>query len=214
MYEKTGIQMYEKNMQVEMFLGRSHDCGYCIGSFFVEQWVGIELPILWLLNDHTRHCTTANPNTNVKMYEKKPAYKCMTKTHTNVWQKPAYKCMTKTRIQMYEKKTHKNVWKKTGIQMYEKNMHTNTHTNVWKKQAYTRMKKTGIQMYEKKQALFTPWKQHVKIQGYQQEGTPFKRSLRACIRETGLLLLGSWRHFTSHPKRFFSFKKFCVAPFS
>ena len=29
--------------------------------------------------------------TRIKMYEKKQAYKCMTKTHTNVWQKHAYK---------------------------------------------------------------------------------------------------------------------------
>ena len=62
---------------------------------FVEQWVGIEPPTLWLLDDQTHHCATANPNTNVKMYEKN--------RHKNVWKKQAYKCMTKT---------HTNLWKK------------------------------------------------------------------------------------------------------
>ena len=54
--------------------------------------------------------------------------------------KQAYKCMKKTRIQMYEK-----------------NMHTNTHANVLQKQAYKHAYKcmtktriqTRIQMYEK-----------------------------------------------------------------
>jgi len=140
---------------------------------FVEQWVGIEPPTLWLLDDHTYQCATANPNTNVKMYEKnthtniwkRHACKYMTKTHTkshtNVWQKHAYrhayKCMTKTRIQMYEKNRHTNIWQKhaykiaykcmtkTRIQMYDKNR----HTNVWQKPAYKCMKKTCIQMYDK-----------------------------------------------------------------
>ena len=75
-----------------------------------------------------------------------------TNTHTNVWKKHAYKCMTKTGIQMYDKNMHTNAYKcmtKTGIQMYDKNRHTKTHTNVWKKQAYKYMTKTRIQMYEK-----------------------------------------------------------------
>ena len=47
------------------------------------------------------------------MYEKKQAYKCMTKTRIQMYEKEhAYKCMTKTRIQ-------------TRIQMYEENTHTN-----------------------------------------------------------------------------------------
>jgi len=105
-----------------------------------EWWVGIELPTLWLLDDHTHHCATADPNTNIKIYGKNTH----TNTHTNVWKK--------TCIQMYERNrhTHTIIWqkhaykcmKKTGIQMYDKNTHTNTHTNVWKKQAYKCMKKT------------------------------------------------------------------------
>ena len=42
---------------------------------------------------------------------------------------------------------------KTGIQMYDKNTHTNTHTNVGKKPAYKCRKKTRIQMYEKKTCI-------------------------------------------------------------
>ena len=107
---------------------------------FVEQWVGIELPTLWLLDNQTHHFATANPNTNVKMYEKN--------THTNIWKRHAhknaykitYKCMTKTRIQMYEKKTLYKCMTKT---------HTKSHTNVWQKPAYKCMKKTCLQMYEK-----------------------------------------------------------------
>ena len=108
---------------------------------FIEKWVGIEPPTLWLLDDHTHHCATANPNTNVKMYDKNTHTKSHTnvwkktrihmydknthtKSHTNVWQKriqnrinmyeekQAYKCITKKRIQLYDKNTHKNVWKK------------------------------------------------------------------------------------------------------
>ena len=96
----------------------------CQSNPFVEQWVGIEPPTLWLLDDHTHHCATANPNTNVKIYEKD--------THTNVWEKNAYKCMRKTRIQMYEKKQHTNVWQKHAYKHVYKFM-KKTPKNVWKK---------------------------------------------------------------------------------
>ena len=71
---------------------------------FFERWVGIELTTLWSLDYHTHHCATADPNTNIKIYERN--------THANIWKKHAYKCMKKTRIQMYDKNTHTNVWKK------------------------------------------------------------------------------------------------------
>ena len=61
---------------------------------FFEWWVGFELPTLWLLDDHTNHCATADQNTNIKIHEKN--------THTNVLNK---------RIQIYEKSPHTNVWK-------------------------------------------------------------------------------------------------------
>ena len=55
-----------------------------------------------------------------------------------------YKCMKKTCIQMYEKNTHTNVWKKPHTNVWKKQTHTNvdkithtkTHTNVWQNHAY------------------------------------------------------------------------------
>ena len=104
---KTRIKMYEKNMRVEMFLGRSQDCGHCIGSLFSwgrrkkrKKTLGMR-KAFWkfgqificihtnVWQDHAYKCMTKNTHTN---------------THTKVWQKPAYKCMKKNR--------HTNVWKK------------------------------------------------------------------------------------------------------
>ena len=51
----------------------------------LQQWVGIELPTLWLLDNHTHHWATAAQNTNIQMYDKNTH----TKSHT--WQR-----MTKT----------------------------------------------------------------------------------------------------------------------
>ena len=67
------------------------------------------------------------------MYEKKHAYKhtykCMKRTHTNVWKKHV-QMYEKTRIQMYEKKQayDKNAYKIAYKCM--KKTHTNTHTYV------------------------------------------------------------------------------------
>ena len=124
---------------------------------FFELWVGIELPTLWLLDDHTHHCATANPNTNIKIYEKNPHTNVWkkrvqnviqmydknthTKSHTNVWRKHAYKFMKKTHKHAYKcmkKNTHTNVWQKrvqNHIQMYDKKTRTQSHTNVWEKHA-------------------------------------------------------------------------------
>jgi len=64
------------------------------------------------------------------MYERKQAYKCMTKTRIQMYDKKT--------IQMYERKQaykcmQKHAFKcmiKTCIQMYEKNTLTKKHTNV------------------------------------------------------------------------------------
>ena len=87
--KKTCIQMYEKNMRVEVFLGRSHDCGHCIGS--LSSW-------------GRRKKRMKTLGMRKKFWKFGQIFICI---HTNVWQKHeykiAYKCMTKTRIQMYEK---------------------------------------------------------------------------------------------------------------
>ena len=112
-----------------MFLGRSHDCGHCIGSLFS---LGRRKKRMKTLGMRKAFCKFGQ------------IFICI---HTNVWQNPAYKqaykCMKKTHTN-----THKNVWIKTGIQMYEKNTHTNTHTNIWQKPLYKCMRKiysyTGV----------------------------------------------------------------------
>jgi len=156
--KKTRIQMYEKNMRVEMFLGRSHDCGHCIGSL----------------------CSWGRRKKRMKTLGMRKAFwkfgQIFICIHTCMYdKKPAYKRMKKTRIQIYEWKTHTNVWRKdaykhafkwmtkTRIQMNAKNTHTKSHTNVWEKHAYKIaykcMRKTRIQMYEKKQHT-NVWQKH------------------------------------------------------
>ena len=54
--KKTRIQMYDKEVY-----GHASSCQPTYP--FIERWVGIELPILWLLDDHTHHWATADPNT-------------------------------------------------------------------------------------------------------------------------------------------------------
>jgi len=108
------IQMYDKNMHINVWKKQAYKCMKKTRIQMYEK------------NRHT------NTHTNVwkkriQMYEKKGIQKyeknMHTNTHTNVWKKQAYKCMIKTCIKCI---------KKTGIQMYDKNM----LTNVWKKHAY------------------------------------------------------------------------------
>ena len=67
-----------------------------------------------MYDKNTYKCMTkTHIQTRIQMYEKKHAYKCMTKTRIQMNEKKhAYKCMTKTRLQ-------------NRIQMYDKNPHTN-----------------------------------------------------------------------------------------
>ena len=133
--KKTRIQMYDE-VNCHASICQPNNPSY-------ERWVGIELPTLWLLDDHTHHCATAD--SDIKM-------------HTNVWQNHAYihayKYMKKTRIQMNEKKHAYKCMTKTRlqnrIQMYDKNPHTNVWQKHTYKHAYKCMKKTCMQMYEKK----------------------------------------------------------------
>ena len=131
--KKTGIQMYEKNILImDSQLQRPGSKG-CLaqGHLSHDKKVNCNTssclpanPFCWAVSGDW----TANPlvvrRPHSPLCHGQPKYKCK-----NVWQKHAYKiaykCMTKTRIQMYEK-----------------NMHTNTHTNGWKKPAYKCMKKT------------------------------------------------------------------------
>ena len=91
--------MSEKNMRVEMFLGRSHECGHCSGSLF--SW-------------GRRKKRMKTLGMRKAFWKFGQIFICI---HINVWQKHAYKHVYK-----FMKKTHKNVWIKTGIQMYEKNI--------------------------------------------------------------------------------------------
>ena len=138
-----------------------------------QPWQGSELPCLQL-SAHHYFCWavsgdwTANPLVirwpHSPLRHGEPKYKCK-----NEWKKQACKCMKKTGIQIYDKNRHTNAWKKTGIQMYEENM----YKNVWKKeayecmkkQAYKCMKKTGIQMYEKNTHT-NVWEKHAYKHAY------------------------------------------------
>jgi len=97
-------------------------------NLFFERWVGIKLPTLWLLDNHTRPpqrktyklMIKTQIQTNIQMY-----YKNMhTNTHT--------KCMTKTCLQKYGKNTHTNVWKKQAYKHAYKCMKKHAYKHAYK----------------------------------------------------------------------------------